>query len=201
MCQEVTSCTTGCFTVWNVLWEAFLSLPSLLKFSVVSINKIHRRCCRDCRRDRNFAISATLVAPVVLVATIAEDCVSVAETRFSTTVAIVATGAIIWKSGLTSGHLLFSRNKHEIWKLSSIKIFWTMMTFTDGWEKKIAIHGGLLKVKGLSQKGMASLSSVSNGKISVFVCICVLKINAYRLNFRWIPVSYTHLTLPTTPYV
>ena len=53
-------------------------------------------------------------------------------------------------------------------------------------KKKITIHGGLLKVKGLSQKGMASLSSVSNGKISVFVCICVLKINAYRLNFRWI---------------
>ena len=69
------------FTVWNVLWEAFLSLPSLLKFPVVSINKIHRRCCRDCRRDRNFSISATLVAAVVLVATIAEECVSIYRHR------------------------------------------------------------------------------------------------------------------------
>ena len=140
-------------TVWNVLWEAFLSLPSLLKFSVVSINKIHRRCCRDCRRDRNFAISATLVAPVVLVATIAEECVSVAETRFSTTAAIVATGAIIWKSGLTSGHLLFSRNKHEIWKLSSIKIFWTMMTFTDGWEKKNSNSWWATEGQGIKSEG------------------------------------------------
>ena len=54
-----------------------MSLPSLLKFSVVPINKIHRRCCRDCRRDRNFSISATLVAAVVLVATIAEEYVSI----------------------------------------------------------------------------------------------------------------------------
>ena len=67
--------------MWNVLWEAFLSIPSLLKFSVVSINKIHRRCCRDCRRDRNFSISATLVAAVVLVATIAEECVSIYRHR------------------------------------------------------------------------------------------------------------------------
>ena len=54
---------------------------SLLKFPVVSINKIHRRCCRDCRRDRNFSISATLVAAVVLVAAIAEECVSIYRHR------------------------------------------------------------------------------------------------------------------------
>ena len=58
-----------------------MSLPSLLKFPVVSINKIHRRCCRDCRRDRNFSISATLVAAVVLVATIAEECVYIYRHR------------------------------------------------------------------------------------------------------------------------
>ena len=42
---------------------------------------MHRRCCRDCRRDRNFSISATLVAAVVLVASIAEECVSIYRHR------------------------------------------------------------------------------------------------------------------------
>ena len=78
MCQDGRVALPDVFTVWNVLWEAFLSL---LKFPVVSINKIHLRCSRDCRRDRNFSISATLVAAVVLVATIAEEYVSIYRHR------------------------------------------------------------------------------------------------------------------------
>ena len=72
------------FIVWNARWEAFLSLPSPLRVKVVSINQINRRYCRDCRRDKNSPISAKLVA---------------AAPRFTTTAAIVATGAIIWKQG------------------------------------------------------------------------------------------------------
>ena len=89
----------------NALWEAFLSLPSLLKFEVVSNNKINCRCCHDCCRDRNFSISATLVAAVASVRILSLKGVfpyiaTVAETRFSTMAALVATGAIIWKPGL-----------------------------------------------------------------------------------------------------
>ena len=36
---------------------------------MVPMNKIHRRCCRDCRPDRKFSISATLVAAVAPVGT------------------------------------------------------------------------------------------------------------------------------------
>ena len=36
---------------------------------MVPMNKINRRCCRDCRSDRNFSISTTLAAAVAPVGT------------------------------------------------------------------------------------------------------------------------------------
>ena len=89
--------STNEFIVCNALWKEFLSLPSLLQ--VVSINKIHCRCCRYCPRDRNFCFSATLAAAVAPVVTISEAWVwhKSLPSCFSTKAAIVATGAIIWE--------------------------------------------------------------------------------------------------------
>ena len=70
--REGTSCSTGCFHCVECTLGSICVATVATKFKVVSITKIQRRCCR---RDRNFSISATLVAAVAV------ECVSIHRYR------------------------------------------------------------------------------------------------------------------------
>ena len=78
--------------------KAFLSLPSQLKFYVVSIKKYTVAPVATIAEIEIFLSQRCSSLPSLLsLNSVFPYIATVAETRFSTTVAIVATGAIIWK--------------------------------------------------------------------------------------------------------
>ena len=114
-------------------------------FSIVKYANLWGFCCR--RRRGCLKPGFHIIAPVATIAAVVERvCFHIsppsAETRFSTTAAIVATGAIIWKPGFSNRAKIspteFQRNRATaaiIWKhrIASIaqKISLRQNTFFD----------------------------------------------------------------------
>ena len=105
MCQEVTSCTTGCFhSVKCTLGSIFVATVATKNFQWFPLTKYIVAAVATAAEIEIFLSqrrsSSLWYLSLLLLKSVFPYIATVAETRFSTTAAIVATGAIIWKPGL-----------------------------------------------------------------------------------------------------